>query len=201
MNLQIDVFPIEGMTGERKPLSHDEVLARDVARLRALLAERSETRKKEQTILSRIRQNERLTRACIEDLEKAKSDYMNCIGRQEEDLSLEIVQGHEKRLALLRQQAARLKKDGALQNEDARFSKSEDLRRAKDAVWLSLSAKLANEAESIEELIDAWAANQMASGLHFGQFVERVVTVPKNPAARAQELLSQHVNLTDENED
>jgi hypothetical protein len=196
MNLQIDVFPIEGMTGERKPLSHDEVLARDVARLRALLAERSETRKKEQTILSRIRQNEKLTRACIEDLEKAKDNNMACIGGDDEEAAIELVQACEKRLGLLRQQAARLKKDGALQNEDARFSKSEHLRRAKDAVWLSLSAKLANEAESIEQLIDAWAANQMASGLHFGQFVDRVVKTPKNPAARAQELLAKHVSLT-----
>jgi hypothetical protein len=196
MNLQIDVFPIEGMTGERKPLSHDEVLARDVARLRALLAERSETRKKEQTILSRIRQNEKLTRACIEDLEKAKDNNMACIGGDDEEAAIELVQACEKRLGLLRQQAARLKKDGALQNEDARFSKSEDLRRAKDAVWLSLSLKLAGEATSLAQLIDAWAANQMASGLHFGQFVDRVVKTPKNPAARAQELLAKHVSLT-----
>lgn len=192
-------FDLDARLPEPAHISDDARLERDVARLRALLSDRQGVRKTEQAVLARIRENERLTRACIEDLEKAKSDYMNCIGRQEEDLSLEIVQGHEKRLALLRQQAARLKKDGALQNEDARFSKSEHLRRAKDAVWLSLSAKLANEAESIEQLIDAWAANQMASGLHFGQFVDRVVKTPKNPAARARELLSKH--LKDEFED
>lgn len=199
MNVQIDVFPIEGMTGERKPLSHDEVLARDVARLRALLAERSQIRAREQAVLARIRQNEKSTRACIEDLDREKENYLNSLGENGEESVLELVQACEKRLGLLRQQAARLKKDGALQNEDARFSKSEDLRRAKDAVWLSLSAKLANEAESIEELMDAWSVNQMASGLHFGQFVDRVAKTPKNPAARAQQILAKHV--TDEFED
>ena len=191
-------FNLDARLPEPAHISDDARLERDVARLRALVSDRQETRKKEQTILARLRENEKSTRACIEDIEKAKADYLDCIGGEEEDPALEIVQGHEKRLALLRQQAARLKKDGALQNEDARFSKSEDLRRAKDAVWLSFSAKLASEAKSINELIDAWAANQMASGLHFGQFVERVVKTPKNPAARAQELLAKHVSLTDE---